>query len=121
MSVAQAVLLTTGLAIVSSCAELHVHTRDKVEVRHEFGLTTVSISPTTNPAYVESEGLGLVLGQRNAAIGWMKEQTAIFPDAARCAVLILSQSPDDVKRVNDLLNTANVDLGKICTLGGTSK
>jgi hypothetical protein len=106
------------LAALSGCVQLHIVSGDAVEVTREWGLVWVSVSAQKNPTYVATDGLGLVFGQRNLTLGWLKERVALFPDPGRCAVLIVAESVTDVEAITKLLEASNRNLGSICITGG---
>jgi hypothetical protein len=72
----------------------------------------------TTPTYVDTKGIGLVFGQRNLTLGWLKEQTVLFPDPSRCAVFIIATSVKDVKAIVKFLKETNHNLSNICISEG---
>lgn len=109
--------LLLSLGSLSGCTEVRIYHADRVSVRHYIGIVDVDVSSETAPSYVETTGSGVVIGARSVVIGWMQEHLAVFPDPRQCAVMIVAQSPEDVRAVDTLLRRAEGSLANVCVAG----
>jgi len=81
-----------------SCTIVNVYGKDGVETHEYFGVTVISARPDERPVYVRAEGVGIVGGPRDVAVGWIRQDIAAFPDPAACALMIV---PSDFRDLPD--------------------
>jgi hypothetical protein len=73
-------------------------------------------SAPTCPRLVKTRGIGIVIGQRHATIGWMSEFTFEIQDPKDCRVVIVVNDRHDLAAVQQLLNASGKDISSICTM-----
>lgn len=111
------ILIAVIAASQVGCTEIRVFGGDRVQVSRWFGITSISVTSSTNPSFTEIKGAGVVMGANHLTIGWMKEQLAAFPDPGRCAVLIVENTPENVQKIERFLEVRGEDLTKVCVVG----
>lgn len=118
-SALKASIFTFLLFTLNGCSIVRIYGADGVVVQTEYGISQISITPSLNPSYIATEGVGIIAGRRHLIAGWMKEKIALFPDPARCAALLLVSSTADVEAVQKLLEVNGRNLQDVCLVKGT--
>jgi hypothetical protein len=107
-------VLLTQWVCLSGCTEVTVENDGKIATALSFGVRRINVDRPQSPTVVETKGFGAIAGTDHVVVGWLDEATVIFPDPARCALLIFAEHHDDVKSVVDILESAGAPLRSIC-------
>jgi len=109
-------LVVSGSSLLG-CAEVRIYGGQGVYVKNYFGIVKIDAQPKGTPVYLDSAGYGVILGSGSITFGLRKEQEAIFPNPNQCAILIIDQSPQDIKTVDNLLKQEGNSLANVCITG----
>jgi hypothetical protein len=68
------------------------------------------------PHLTLTRGVGLVVGRRHVALGWMKELLVDIPDPDDCRLILVIERPGDFTELQKVLATTNRDFSNVCVL-----
>jgi hypothetical protein len=103
-----------GLAGLGGCTTVHVHgaTVDTVHSTH----LRLAIKPERGTAtVVVTRGIGVVLGQRSATLGYLDETTVLIPPDAECQTFIFVKDDSQLDSLRTALKD-NPALNQLCVL-----
>ena len=99
-SLAAMVLRCAGAVVaacLAGCAVVTVHNGTVEQSRH-FGIVNVTVKPDVAAAtVVATRSLGLGLGTRTGALGYLSEVAFIAPDASKCRFMVVIRDLNDIK------------------------
>lgn len=86
-----------GMAFIAGCTTVTVHNGTVEQTRH-FGVVNVSVKPDIATAtVVTTRGLGLAMGTRTGALGYLNEVAFIAPDATKCRLMVVIRDLSEIK------------------------
>lgn len=96
------------------CSTVHIHGANVDTVKSTFLRVAVKPEPR-NATVVITRGIGIVLGQRSATLGYLDETTVLIPPDAQCQTFIFVKDKSQVDSLRKSLR-ANPALHQLCVL-----
>ena len=104
-----------GVALIS------IGATDGCAVTKRTSLGQVVKVDARGPTISQVDGVGIVLGAKHLAIGWMREVVLEIRDPKDCRLVLIVEKAADLQAVSNLLSAAGTRLGDVCTITRESK
>lgn len=109
-----ALVATIGSAGLGGCTTVHVHGAT-IDTVHSTYLR-LAIQPESRRAtIVVTRGIGIVLGQRSATLGYLDETMVLIPPNAECQTFIFVKTDSQLDSLRTALK-ADPAFNKLCVL-----
>lgn len=110
------------IAFLAGCSTVTVHNGTVEQTKH-FGVVNVSVKPDIAAAtVVATRSLGLAIGTRTGALGYLDEVAFIAPDASKCRLMIVIRDLSEIKDLEAQLS-GHPSMASLCfitPMGGKS-
>lgn len=106
--------MACSIYALAGCSTVHVYGANVDTVKSTFLRVAVKPEPR-NATVVLTRGIGIILGQRSATLGYLDETTVLIPPDAQCQTFIFVKDKSQVDSLRNSLR-ANPALHQLCVL-----
>ncbi|MGO1070078.1 hypothetical protein [Lysobacter sp. CA199] len=107
-------LLLALIAAASGCASITVYSREgTIRTRGLFGTRVQAYA--LSPLAIHTRGLGVFAAPRSLSLGLQSQIVLYAPRPDDCRVVLIAQSPEQTRRLLEVLDSGGVKPSDICT------
>ena len=109
-------ILFFSIMLLPGCVSIHV-TGANVKVHQGLGIVNVDLQPThTEPIFVNTQGIGMIVGTRSLRLGFFKENVTSFSPAQNCHVVLVVETEQQFDALHHLMASNPTHFNHICML-----
>jgi len=101
----------------AACTQVVLKGSDHTEITNHLGVLSLKVDAQNKPLYVQTTGVGAILGQNNFNIGYLEQVMVVFPDGDDCRVVFVVEKARDAERLLSFFRESKIDLTNICVTG----